>query len=378
MTIAYIGLGGNLGDRNAHINSALKLLSDDENIELVRTSEVIETAPLAGLDQPRYLNAVAEVRTSLSPQGLLEELVEIETSLGRKRKEAPRKAGTRKWTSRIIDLDLLLFGSQVINEPTLTIPHRQMHLRSFVLKGLCRLNSNLVHPVLKETVSVLAERLNGRDFFLNPDAPQLVSVAGVIGVGKTTLAENLSGLFGCRCIREAYDKNPYLPKVYAGQKELALDSQVFFLSSRVAQLNPKNLPPGQIAISDYVFEKELIYARCLLNAEQMSLYEKTYRSVCSEIAQPVLAICLNDSAENCLERIHKRNRPYEQKIELGFLQDLGCDYDELFAHWKTCPVIRLSMSDFDCENAEDLQNLANQIKSYVADTTTNRKNCLSD
>lgn len=359
MTIAYIGLGSNLGDRNAHINSALKLLSDNENIELVRTSDIIETAPLVGLDQPKYLNAVAEVKTSLSPQGLLEELVEIETSLGRVRKE--------KWSSRIIDLDILLFGSQVINEPALTIPHRQMHLRSFVLKGLCRLNNNLVHPVLKETVSVLAERLNGRDFFLNPDVPQLVSVAGVIGVGKTTLAENLSGLFGCKSIREAYDKNPYLPKVYAGEKELALDSQVFFLSSRVAQLNPKNLPPGRITISDYIFEKELIYARCLLSAEQMSLYEKTYRSVRSEVAQPVLAICLIDSAENCLKRIHKRNRPYEQKIELGFLQDLGGDYDELFAHWKTCPVIRLLMSDFDCENAEDLQYLAKQITSYIVD-----------
>ena len=199
-----------------------------------------------------------------------------------------------------------------------------------------------------------------------------LGIYGCTNVGKTTLAEKLSGLFGCKCIHEAYDKNPYLPKVYAGEKELALDSQVFFLRSRVAQLNPKNLSPCQIVISDYVFEKELIYARCLLSVEQMSLYEKTYRSVGSEVAQPVLAICLIDSADNCLKRIHRRNRPYEQKIELGFLQDLGCDYDELFANWKTCPVIRLSMSDFDCENAEDLQHLAKQIKSYIE--TQKRKN----
>ena len=97
----------------------------------------------------------------------------------------------------------------------------------------------------------------------------------------------------------------------------------------------------------------------------MSLYEKTYNSVISEISTPVLAIYLTDSAESCLERIHRRNRPYEQKIELGFLQDLHCDYDELFANWKTCPVICKDMSQFDCTNTEDLKNLANQLKYYV-------------
>ena len=202
-------------------------------------------------------------------------------------------------------------------------------------------------------------------FILNSGIPQLVSIAGIIGVGKTTLARKLSDLLNCKCILEAYDKNPYLPRVYAGEKELALNSQLFFLTSRVEQLNNNVLVKGQLAITDYVFEKELIYARCLLNAEQMTLYEKKYRPLSTEVTQPVVVIYLTDSVKSCLERIHKRNRPYEQKIELKFLQELDSGYQQLFADWKTCPVIRLSMSDFDCTKSEDLQNLANQLHYYI-------------
>ncbi len=361
---AYIGLGSNLGNRKGHIDSAIKLLADKEHIELSRVSDIIETAPLAQMEQPKYLNAVVELKTTLSPEDLLKKMLEVESSLGREKKE--------KWASRIIDLDLLLFGENVINHADLIVPHLQMHLRSFVLKGLCQLNGNLLHPVIKEPVSVLAERLNGQDFVLNPDISQLVSIAGIIGVGKTTLAKKLSGLLNCKCIFEAYDKNPYLPQVYAGEKELALDSQLYFLTSRIAQLNPNELTPGQIAITDYVFEKELIYARRLLSAEQLILYEKVYRPFRLEVTQPILVVYLTDSAQSCLERIHKRNRPYEQKIELRFLQELDSGYQQLFADWKTCPVIRLSASHFDCRKNEDLQNLANQLQYYIKTENGNR------
>ncbi len=378
MTIAYIGLGSNLGDREGYINNALKLLADNEHIELARVSDIIETPPLGQMNQPKYLNAVAEINTTLSAEKLHRKLADIETSLGRIRKKGPRLAGIQKWAPRIIDLDLLLFGEQIINNPDLTIPHPQMHLRSFVLKSLCQLNHNLIHPVIKEPVNVLADRLNGQDFVLNPDMPQLVSVAGIIGVGKTTLAKKLSDLLNCKCIFEAYDKNPFLPSVYAGQKELALDSQLFFLTSRIEQLNHNVLARGQLAITDYVFNKELIYAGRLLNTQQLSIYKKIYPPFAEKVVQPVLVIYLQDTPENCLDRIHKRNRPYEQKIELKFLQDLSCDYEQLFADWKTSPLIRLSMSDFDCTNAEDLQNLANQLKYYLANTTTDRRCCLPD
>ena len=355
MTTAYIGLGSNLGDRKACIEKALEMLAAAAGVEVSAVSNIIETTPLAGAGQPDYLNAVAEIKTALSAKDLHKKMVEIEAALGR--------AGKEKWAPRTIDLDLLLYGCEVINSPDLTVPHQQMHLRSFVLKGLCQLNDGLLHPVIKEPVSELADRLGEIDFTLDANRPQLVSIAGVIGVGKTTLTKKLSKLLGCKKLLEPYDTNPFMPQVYAGKKEMALDSQLFFLTHRTEQLNHNHLPVGQITISDYVFNKELIYARRLLDAEQLALYERIYPPFASAITSPVLVIYLQDSVENCLVRIRQRNRPYEQQIGPEFLQDLSSDYEQLFNGWKTSPVIRISMSEF-CDRPE--QRLANQLRSYVA------------
>jgi deoxyadenosine/deoxycytidine kinase len=241
-----------------------------------------------------------------------------------------------------------------------------MHLRSFVLKGLCQLDADLMHPVIRVSMKELAGRLNNADFVLNPKLPQLVSVAGIIGVGKTTLAKNLSKIFSCKCILEPYDKNPYLPDVYAGKKELALDCQLFFLIGRVTQLNHNSLKASEMLFADYVFDKELVYAKQLLNAEQLALYYTIHEQIISDIAAPVLVIYLTDSVEDCLERIHRRNRPYEQKIEPGFLDSLNRGHDELFADWKKCPVIRLSRQEFDYMLDENIRRLANQVRSYIA------------
>jgi deoxyguanosine kinase len=356
-TTAYIGLGSNLGDREKSIKSAVKMLCEIEDVTVLRLSEIIETSPLGQMTQPSYLNAVTEIKTGLSAEELYKKLVDIETKLGREKKE--------KWASRIIDLDLLLFGQEIISTSNLTVPHQQMHLRTFVLKGLCQLNPEFVHPVINEPMNELAARLNGVDYVLNPQVPQLISVAGIIGVGKTTLAEKLAKLLGGRLLPEAYDTNPFMPEVYAGKKEYALDSQLYFLTTRTEQLNPDILIPGQIAVSDYVFDKELIYARGLLSERQLALYEKAYPPLASQVSLPVLVIYLQDSAQSCLERIHRRNRPYEQKIELRFLEALDSDYRQLFDNWQTCPVIQKQVSEFDCTKETDLQNLANQIKCYV-------------
>ncbi len=355
---AYIGLGNNLADRQDFINRAIDMLAKAKDVQLVRVTDTIETSPLGQADQPDYLNAVAQIETTLSAGELHKKLLDIETQLGRVRGE--------KWTPRTIDLDLLLFGDDVINQPHLVVPHSQMHLRTFVLKGLCQLNPQIRHPILKETVRELADRLAGSDFVLNPDVPQLVSVAGVIGVGKTTMAKKLSGLLGCKLFLEPYDMNPFMPDVYAGKKELALDSQLYFLISRIGQLNGSTLTQGQIAISDYVFDKELIYARRLLNKQQQDLYEKVFQPFSEKVTRPALIIYLQDSAPKCLERIHRRNRPYEQKIELPFLEALSSDYEQLFTDWKTCPVIRISISESDYTKDENIEHLANQIRCYVA------------
>lgn len=353
-TTAYIGLGSNLGDRKDNIDRAVKMLAARGKIAVCRLSDIIETPPLASTDQPKYLNAVAEVRTSRTAHELRRMFSEIEAALGRVRHG--------KWWPRTIDLDLLLFGDEVINTPPeLTVPHAQMHLRSFVLTGLCQLNPNLIHPVMNESVSELAGRLGGLDFAISSDAPQLVSVAGNIGVGKTTLAKKLAARLGVEVILEPYDTNPFMPEVYAGRKELALDSQLYFLTSRAKQLAASALTDGELCISDYVFDKETIYSRRLLDAKQLALYEQIYPTFAAKVVAPVLVIYVRDPAANCLERIRNRNRPYEQQIDLAFLQGLDDDYQRLFEEWKACPVIRISTSQ-----ARNVEHLGRQIGYYTA------------
>lgn len=138
---AYIALGSNLGDREVNLTEALKQLSALPRTRLMRESSLIETAPV---DSPEgagaFLNGVAQVETNLSPRELLEALLDIEKQLGRDRAGQPRNA------PRTIDLDLLLYGTQVINEPGLEVPHPRMHEREFVLWPLLQIASKLTDP----------------------------------------------------------------------------------------------------------------------------------------------------------------------------------------------------------------------------------------
>jgi len=351
---AYIGLGSNLGDRRRFIEDALGMMRETPGIEALKSTEPIETEALGKANDPKFLNAVAELKTTLPAEKLHHRLKEIEDALGRVRKE--------KWGPRTIDLDLLLFGDEIINSDTLVVPHTQMYLRSFELNGLRQLNAKVMHPVLKETVETLAGRLNGCDFMMKSDEPMLISIAGNIGAGKTTLAKNLASAMSCGVILERYDTNPFLAKVYGGNKDLALDSQLYFLTSRLEQLEPANMGKGRPAVADYVFDKELIYANVLLSREQLTLYEKIYTRLDGGIC-PAILIYLTDSPKQCLERIHQRNRPYEQQIQTGFLEQIDAGYKKLTAGWENSPVITLN--EYDCRNQKSVDRLARQVEYYI-------------
>ena len=140
MPRAYVGLGSNLGDREATIRAAVAELAAMDGVEVVAVSALIDTEPVGVVDQPRFLNGVAAVETGRSARELLELLLTVEARFGRDRAKAPAQG------PRTLDLDLLLYGSAEIDEPGLRVPHPRLHERAFVLGPLAELDPALEVP----------------------------------------------------------------------------------------------------------------------------------------------------------------------------------------------------------------------------------------
>ncbi|MEK7146160.1 MAG: 2-amino-4-hydroxy-6-hydroxymethyldihydropteridine diphosphokinase [Patescibacteria group bacterium] len=162
----YLGLGTNLGDREMNLVMAKDLLMKHD-VLVVGQSEVRETPPLGGLDQPPYLNQVIECRTELSAKDLLAACKAVELEMGRPQK--PKNLGNVQfgkpkepiqndaWESRIIDIDILFYHELILSDVDLIVPHPGTYDRSFVVQGLVDLNPELVHPTLKQSMAVLLE-----------------------------------------------------------------------------------------------------------------------------------------------------------------------------------------------------------------------------
>jgi 2-amino-4-hydroxy-6-hydroxymethyldihydropteridine diphosphokinase len=136
---AYVGLGGNLGDRRANLDRAVELLRHEPGLRVVGVSSFRETDPVGYVDQPRFLNGAVALETGLGPRELLDRLLAIERALGRER-TGPR------FGPRTIDLDLLLYGAETVDEPGLTVPHPRLAERRFVLEPLAELDPDLALP----------------------------------------------------------------------------------------------------------------------------------------------------------------------------------------------------------------------------------------
>jgi 2-amino-4-hydroxy-6-hydroxymethyldihydropteridine diphosphokinase len=143
-------LGSNLGNRNVFLNNAIAYIARDI-APVVKESAIYETQSWGKIDLPDYLNQVIMLQTTLSAQDVLQRILKIEIEMGRKRKE--------KWGSRIIDIDILFYGSEMINEPNLTVPHPELHNRRFTLEPLAMLAADFIHPVLNKSILELKNSL---------------------------------------------------------------------------------------------------------------------------------------------------------------------------------------------------------------------------
>ncbi len=155
MSTAAIALGANLGDRRRNIESALALLASAPTVRVVKVSTLLENPAVGGpAGAPDFLNAAAVLETELSPEALLDRLLEIERGLGRVRGAAEKRNDPRP-----IDLDLLLYEDRVVRTDRLALPHPRMHQRRFVLQPLAEIAPRLVHPALGKTIGELFEQL---------------------------------------------------------------------------------------------------------------------------------------------------------------------------------------------------------------------------
>ena len=148
----FISLGSNIQPRKKYIERALNLLSDNSEIEVDQISSIHETEPVGGPEaQEMYLNAVTKIQTSLKPIDLLDAIQDIEAQLGRKR--------TVAWGARTIDLDILLYGDEIISSDRLVVPHALMHTRRFVMQPLAQIAPEVMHPILQMSAATISESM---------------------------------------------------------------------------------------------------------------------------------------------------------------------------------------------------------------------------
>ena len=196
--------------------------------------------------------------------------------------------------------------------------------------------------------------------------PTLIEIAGIIGVGKTTLAQALARELNSHLILEEYDKNPFLAQQFAGNHAADLPSELFFLLSRASQLNHQNIARHKTVICDYLFEKSRIFAGFNLDNHKLAVYNEVEKSVLSYITAPQVVIYLRDTIENCLDRIARRGRDYESSITKDWLTGLSNAYENLIENFNTCPTIKINCQQHDLRSPDTIKHIKINIADALA------------
>jgi deoxyguanosine kinase len=321
MNIAFLSVGGNLGNRLEYIEAAQKAINKRCG-RIVSSSSIYETEPWGSTSGKHYLNRVIQLETTLDAQQLLKKTLAIEQKLGRTR-------GSEQNADRSIDIDLLFFNREIIDRDGLKVPHPRLHLRNFVLVPLNELDKNFVHPVLKKSMAELLKACKDELKALKykiPLQPRYICIEGNIGSGKSTLAKALAKKSSATYVAEQFEDNALLPLFYADAATYAFQVEYSFLLERFRQLSNELTKDRAVVVSDFSIYKSLWFAEINLPAKEFKFFKKHFHTLAKLLPEPGLIVYLETSRKNLKRNIQKRGRPYEQQITDKYLEKVSKKY----------------------------------------------------
>ena len=195
-------------------------------------------------------------------------------------------------------------------------------------------------------------------------APRYIAVEGPIGVGKTTLTKRLADTFNYELLLEKSEDNPFLERFYQDRKGTALPTQLYFLFQRIRQLEA--LRQGElfqrVRISDFIIEKDPLFARVNLDDDEYRLYQTVYDSVMVDLPKPDLVVYLQAPTETLHSRVKRRGRASEEGMDADYLERINQAYTQFFYHYNATPLLIVNTAQINlADNLEDYQNLVRQI-----------------
>ena len=185
--------------------------------------------------------------------------------------------------------------------------------------------------------------------------PPFIAIEGPIGVGKTTLAKKLASSFNYQTLLEEAGDNPFLEKFYQNDKQAALATQLFFLFQRAQKIQDMRQADifEPVRVSDFLIEKDPLFARLNLDSNEFQLYEKVYQQLTIDAPKPDLVVYLQASTDVLQSRIQNRGVPYEQSMSRKYLERLNEVYSEFFLYYDGAPLLVVNASEIDLVNSEE-------------------------